>query len=988
MNYFIYIPKLKFSLAVFVAMVFLNITISRAQSVVTYSGQALSSGLVNSSLNNSRFNEPQGIVSDVIGNIFIADRLNNVIRKISVNGVVSTYAGTGQAGSFDGLAQQATFNEPWGITADTLGNLYIADTKSYKIRKIDTNGNVTTIAGTGIFGTTNGTTNVAKFGFTTGIAVTKDGSIIYACDYNTHVIRKIANGNVSNLAGTVYLSGANDGPGVSASFNHPYGIHLLNNGDLLVTDEWNNTLRKLTPLGYTSTFAGSGLMGSADGGSLISSFNYPWGVTSDTLGNIFILDGYNFTIRKINPAGQVSTYAGNVGVAGSADGNGSSATFNNAAGICYNRTDKSLYVADTKNHTIRKISFVSAIVLNATINGANSATVCNGDTITIVVSPAGLTGYSVYDNGIVVGTSPSASVKVSGLIAGNHSLTAKAFDTNGAVATSNNISINVTNPFIPQVTYSGGAAICNGDSLKLSATSGISYVWSGGQTTKDIYVQTTGNYSVQVTNNNGCRGLSAPTTITILPLPDTTITSSKGVIICPNDSTVLTAIGGVSWNWSCGLVTQTVRVPAGNFQVTITGTNGCKATSANKIISNYNVAPVNVSPAGSVTILQNDSILLTASGGSTYLWSNGQTGASIYVQTSGSYSVSAVNSNGCNVSSSVVNVTAINASNMISVTGTNAFCEGSSTVLTSYFANGNQWYRNNSVINGQTQNTLTVTQQGYYKVKVTTASNSFYSDSVFIQVYPSAQLPTLNDTAVCKGSNLQITVAGSNTFKWFNEITGGTAIANGNSYTQNNVVIPFTVYLDAITSNGCYTTVRKPIQVNVNPLPTVDFTQEVEMNNGSYITTFNSSCSGADMYSWNFNGMDTSNLQNPEYTFTMNGVYTIVLVALNSLTGCSNSIQKNVDIHVTTDLFVPTTFTPNNDGKNDIFRVRGSEVIVEDMLIFNQWGKAVYHANASNPTWDGSSNGEVANNGTYVYKIKLIDAGIPKELKGSITLIK
>ncbi len=988
MNYFIYIPKLKFSLAVFVAMVFLNITISRAQSVVTYSGQALSSGLVNSSLNNSRFNEPQGIVSDVIGNIFIADRLNNVIRKISVNGVVSTYAGTGQAGSFDGLAQQATFNEPWGITADTLGNLYIADTKSYKIRKIDTNGNVTTIAGTGIFGTTNGTTNVAKFGFTTGIAVTKDGSIIYACDYNTHVIRKIANGNVSNLAGTVYLSGANDGPGVSASFNHPYGIHLLNNGDLLVTDEWNNTLRKLTPLGYTSTFAGSGLMGSADGGSLISSFNYPWGVTSDTLGNIFILDGYNFTIRKINPAGQVSTYAGNVGVAGSADGNGSSATFNNAAGICYNRTDKSLYVADTKNHTIRKISFVSAIVLNATINGANSATVCNGDTITIVVSPAGLTGYSVYDNGIVVGTSPSASVKVSGLIAGNHSLIAKAFDTNGAVATSNNISINVTNPFIPQVTYSGGAAICNGDSLKLSATSGISYVWSGGQTTKDIYVQTTGNYSVQVTNNNGCRGLSAPTTITILPLPDTTITSSKGVIICPNDSTVLTAIGGVSWNWSCGLVTQTVRVPAGNFQVTITGTNGCKATSANKIISNYNVAPVNVSPAGSVTILQNDSILLTASGGSTYLWSNGQTGASIYVQTSGSYSVSAVNSNGCNVSSSVVNVTAINASNMISVTGTNAFCEGSSTVLTSYFANGNQWYRNNSVINGQTQNTLTVTQQGYYKVKVTTASNSFYSDSVFIQVYPSAQLPTLNDTAVCKGSNLQITVAGSNTFKWFNEITGGTAIANGNSYTQNNVVTPFTVYLDAITSNGCYTTVRKPIQVNVNPLPTVDFTQEVEMNNGSYITTFNSSCSGADMYSWNFNGMDTSNLQNPEYTFTMNGVYTIVLVALNSLTGCSNSIQKNVDIHVTTDLFVPTTFTPNNDGKNDIFRVRGSEVIVEDMLIFNQWGKAVYHANASNPTWDGSSNGEVANNGTYVYKIKLIDAGIPKELKGSITLIK
>lgn len=987
MNKFINIQKFKISLAA--ACAFLFSTTLNAQSVVTYSGQALASGLVNSTLTNSRYNEPHGIAADANGNIFIADRLNNVIRKISSNGVVSTYAGTGQAGSFDGPSSQATFNEPWTVAADTLGNLYIADTKSYKIRKIDATGNVTTIAGTGIFGTTNGPGNVAKFGFTTGLAVTKDGSILYACDYNTHVIRKIENGNVSNLAGTVYLSGTNDGPGISASFNHPYGIHLLNNGDLLVTDEWNNTLRKLSPLGYTSTFAGNGVMGSTNGGALAASFNYPWGVTSDTLGNIFILDGYNYTIRKISPAGQVTTYAGNVGVVGSADGTGSNATFNNAAGICYNRADKSLYVADTKNHTIRKVSFVSSIVLNATINGANTATICNGDTITVVVSPSGLTGYSVYDNGVLVGTSNTAQVKVSGLLAGNHTLIANAYDANGAVATSNNLVVNVSNPFVPQISYSGNTAFCSGDSLKLSASSGNSYLWSNGQTTKDIYVHTAGNYSVQVINNNGCRGVSLPVAISLLPLPDTTVTSSKGLTICPNDSTVLTAVGGVAWNWSCGgLTTQTVRVPAGNYQVTITGANGCKATSANKIITNYNVAPVVVSPSGNVTILQNDSILLTASGGSSYVWSNGQTGASIYVHTSGNYSVSAVNSNGCTVSSSIVNVTAINASNMITVTGTSAFCEGGSTILTSYFANGNQWYRNNVALNGQTQTTLTVTQQGYYKVKVTTAGNSFYSDSIFIQVYPSAQLPTVNDTAVCKGNNLQIILAGTTTYQWYNEITGGSLLATGNTFTQQNVQTPFSIYLDAITSNGCKATIREKIQVNVNPLPTVDFTYNVELDNGNYITTFNPSCSGADYYSWNFNGLDTSNLESPAYTFTIDGIYSINLTATNTQTGCSNSIQKNVDIHVKTDLFVPTTFTPNNDGKNDIFRVRGSEVQVEEMSIYNQWGKAVFHADASNPIWDGTSNGETLNNGTYVYKIKVIDAGIPKELKGTVTLIK
>ena len=194
MNKLINIKNIKITL-VLTCVFFFNIALN-GQSVVTYSGQALSSGFVNSSLSSSRYNEPHGIASDANGNIFIADRLNNVIRKISSIGVVSTYAGTGQAGSFDGPASQATFNEPWSVAVDTLGNVYVADTKSYKIRKIDASGNVTTIAGTGIFGTTNGPGNVAKFGFTTGIAVAKNGSIIYACDYNTHVIRKIDNGNV------------------------------------------------------------------------------------------------------------------------------------------------------------------------------------------------------------------------------------------------------------------------------------------------------------------------------------------------------------------------------------------------------------------------------------------------------------------------------------------------------------------------------------------------------------------------------------------------------------------------------------------------------------------------------------------------------------------------------------------------------------------------------------------------------------------------
>ncbi|MEN9332771.1 MAG: hypothetical protein RLZZ94_1861, partial [Bacteroidota bacterium] len=102
--------------------------------------------------------------------------------------------------------------------------------------------------------------------------------------------------------------------------------------------------------------------------------------------------------------------------------------------------------------------------------------------------------------------------------------------------------------------------------------------------------------------------------------------------------------------------------------------------------------------------------------------------------------MSAINANGCNVSSSTVVVNAVSANNMVSVTGANAFCEGGSTVLTSYFTSGNQWYRNNTLLSGQNQTTLTVTQQGYYQVKVNTGGGILVSDSIFIQVYPSAQL--------------------------------------------------------------------------------------------------------------------------------------------------------------------------------------------------------------------------------------------------------
>ncbi len=194
----------------------LTVTLATAQTVSTVAGMAGVVGSNNGPAATSTFNNPHGVTCDHQGNIYVANRYKHTIRKITPGGIVSTFAGSGSVGSNDGTGTAASFNEPWAVACDTLGNVYVADTKNYKIRKITSAGVVTTIAGTGVFGVTNGPAAVAQFGFPSGIAVNKTGTIIYVSDRMTHTIRKIAAGNVTTLAGVVYSQGDDDGPGATA----------------------------------------------------------------------------------------------------------------------------------------------------------------------------------------------------------------------------------------------------------------------------------------------------------------------------------------------------------------------------------------------------------------------------------------------------------------------------------------------------------------------------------------------------------------------------------------------------------------------------------------------------------------------------------------------------------------------------------------------------------------------------------------------------
>ena len=270
--------------------------ITRAGVVTTLAGGS-TSGSSNGTGAAASFNVPTGAVVDSSGNIFIADMSNDLIRKITPLGVVTTFAG-GVRGNLDGTGASAKFDSPSALAIDAADNLYVADSYNNNIRKITTAGVVTTLAGSSTSGYADGTGNAASFSFVTGLAVDSNGNV-YAADVNNNCIRKITPaGVVSTFAGST-TSGAANGVGSSASFNLPRGVAIDTSGNLIVADGGNNSIRLITPAGIVTTIAGSTTAGSADGVGSNASFNSPWGVAVDTSGNVYVSDQGNFTIRKL-----------------------------------------------------------------------------------------------------------------------------------------------------------------------------------------------------------------------------------------------------------------------------------------------------------------------------------------------------------------------------------------------------------------------------------------------------------------------------------------------------------------------------------------------------------------------------------------------------------------------------------------------------------------------------------------------------------------
>lgn len=321
--------------------------------VTTHAGSGVS-GYVDGTGTAAQFGHAPDLVVDAAGNIYVADASNSYsVRKITPTGVVTTIAGNGVSGYADGTGTAASFSVLLGIAVDGTGNIYVADLGNNRIRKVTAAGVVSTIGGSGVHGHADGPAATSQFFLPMGVAADNAGNV-YVADAGNNRIRKISGGVVTTVAGDG-VAGFADGPAATARFNNPMKIKIDANGNLIVLDQGNHRVRKISTTGTVSTIAGSGVGGFADGPAATAQFNSPAGLGIDQAGNIYVGDQANQRIRKIATDGTVTTIAG-TGIAGFQDGNTSLAKFNWPNGLDITSSGI-IYVADNQNFRIRKITF-------------------------------------------------------------------------------------------------------------------------------------------------------------------------------------------------------------------------------------------------------------------------------------------------------------------------------------------------------------------------------------------------------------------------------------------------------------------------------------------------------------------------------------------------------------------------------------------------------------------------------------------------------
>lgn len=462
---------------------------------------------------------------------------------------------------------------------------------------------------------------------------------------------------------------------------------------------------------------------------------------------------------------------------------------------------------------------------------------------------------------------------VSGLAQGNYSVT--FVDQNACVYTYST-SITQAGQFVPTITASGPTTFCAGGQVVLTATAGNSYLWSNGATTQSITVSTSGVFSVNVVSTQGCFGNSATVQVTVNPNPNPSVNPIGSTTFCQGGSVTLSTGSYASYLWSTGATTQSITVNAsGTYSVTVTNGNGCSGTSQGLPVTVNPLPTPTITAGGPTTFCQGSNVVLTASSGSSYLWSNGATTQSITLSTSGSFSVTVTDGNGCQgVSAPITTVRNPNPTPTITASGPTTFCSGGSVVLTASSASSYLWST------GATTQSITVSASGSYTVTVTDANGCSGTSSprtVTVNPLPTPTVTANGPTTFCAGSSVVLTSSSATSYLWS---TGAT--------TQSITVSTTGSYSVTVTNaNGCQAT-SAPVNVtaNTNPAPTITANGPTEFCAGG---TVQLTASSGSAYLWNTGATSAT------ISVNTNGSFWVTVSDGNACSGISDTVDVVVN---------------------------------------------------------------------------------------------
>jgi large repetitive protein len=552
-----------------------------------------------------------------------------------------------------------------------------------------------------------------------------------------------------------------------------------------------------------------------------------------------------------------------------------------STGVVTGITTGTTTISYTVTNSVGCIGVVSATINvntlpTAVITPSGSTTLCDGGSVTLTAS----TGSSyLWSNGL-----QTQSITVGN--AGNYSVIV----TNAAGCSTTSAPVAVIVNALPSATISanGPTTFCQGGSVTLTASSGTSYAWSNGATTSSITVNTSGNYSVTITNANGCSATSASVAVTVNTLPIANITSLNGNTFCQGGSVTLVSSAGSSYAWSNGLTTQSINVTtSANLTVTVTNANGCSATSAPFGVT-MNAAPVaTITANGPTTFCQGGQVTLTAPAAAAYQWNSGETTQSIVVNVDGPSTVTITNANGCSATSAITNITVLPIPTVDATAGSNQLCVGSTINLTNATIGGVWTSTNTTVATVSATGEITALSAGTSTINyaVTNASGCTTTSSMTLNVnaLPSV-LAIAGANSLCVGSQVAYT----------NGVTGGTWSSNNvgiATVAQNGVITGVatgtaTISYTITNAAGCSSTVTKVVTVNALPTVTVVANGPLTFCQGGSVTL---TASGGTSYAWS-----NSTITTPARTITTSGTYTVTATNANGCFATSTPVVVNV----------------------------------------------------------------------------------------------